>query len=480
MEAAIEVDLHLCYSSPRARAVDAKAVRALVASIEESGLMQPITVRRVRKSRSGQMCDAFEIIAGLHRVKAFRQLQRQTIPAIVLDVDDLHAELMLIDENLCRNDLTPAERAAAVARRKAIYIELHPTTKHGGNLEGAGVANLATPDEPRFTKATADATGQSERSVRRESHRGEALGEDVLAKVARTSLDKCEELDALAKLEPEARDALIERAANGEKVSAKIIAKQQLRANREVLLGATQCALPTRKFGVILADPEWRFEPWSRATGMDRAADNHYPTSCTEVIAARNVPSIAADDCALFLWATVPMLPHALCVMAAWGFDYKSHFVWAKDRIGTGYWNRNKHELLLLGVCGKIPAPAPGTQWESVIEAAVGEHSAKPEKFLELIEFYFPTLPKIELNRRGPPRPGWSAWGNELEHDPITGEIPIGAEKSLARYVGDETASRVDPACPEAPASDPPGAGALWPHEQPLELPAFLDRSRPD
>lgn len=50
------------------------------------------------------------------------------------------------------------------------------------------------------------------------------------------------------------------------------------RAERENDLGARQCALPRGKFGVIVADPEWRFEPWSRATGMDRSADNHYPT----------------------------------------------------------------------------------------------------------------------------------------------------------------------------------------------------------
>ena len=35
--------------------------------------------------------------------------------------------------------------------------------------------------------------------------------------------------------------------------------------------------------------------------------------------------------------------------MAAWGFEYQTHFVWAKDRAGTGYWFRNEHELLLVG-----------------------------------------------------------------------------------------------------------------------------------
>ena len=198
--------------------------------------------------------------------------------------------------------------------------------------------------------------------------------------------------------------------------------KKAARAKREAALGAKQCALPSKKYGVIYGDPEWRFEPWSRETGMDRAADNHYPTSVTEAIAARDVPSISADDCVLFLWGTVPMLPHALCVMEAWGFEYKSSFVWVKARTGsargTGYWNHNEHELLLVGTRGNVPAPAPGTQWSSVINAPVGKHSAKPERSLEMVEAYFSSLPKIELNRRDPARPGWDAWGNEAEAPP--------------------------------------------------------------
>lgn len=190
--------------------------------------------------------------------------------------------------------------------------------------------------------------------------------------------------------------------------------KAERRAQREAELAAKQQALPAKKYGVILADPEWRFEPYSRETGMDRAADNHYPTSVTDMIAAREVSSIAADDCVLFLWATVPMLRDAWKVMEAWGFEYKSHAVWDKVHIGTGYWFRNRHELLLVGTKGDIPAPAMGDQFASVMTIARKEHSAKPEQFLEMIEQYFPNVPKIELNRRGPPRPGWDAWGNEV------------------------------------------------------------------
>ncbi len=198
--------------------------------------------------------------------------------------------------------------------------------------------------------------------------------------------------------------------------------KKQARENRERVLGVLQQALPDKKFGVILADPEWRFKTYSRETGMDRAADNHYPTSETDAICARPVGDIAATDCVLFLWATAPMLPDALRVMAAWGFEYKSHAIWKKDRIGTGYWLRNQHELLLIGTRGKIPAPAMGTQFASVIDAPLGDHSEKPDAFYEIIEAYFPTLPKIELNARRA-RTGWEAWGNEAPADPAA-ELP--------------------------------------------------------
>lgn len=192
--------------------------------------------------------------------------------------------------------------------------------------------------------------------------------------------------------------------------------KAERRAERETDLAAKQTALPEKKYGVILADPEWRFEPYSRETGMDRAADNHYPTSTTDAIGRRAVWSIAADDCVLFLWATVPMLPAALEVMRGWGFEYKSHAIWDKVHIGTGYWFRNRHELLLVGTKGSIPAPAMGDQFPSLAAVARKEHSAKPDQFIEMIESYFPTLPKIELNRRGPARAGWDAWGNEVDN----------------------------------------------------------------
>ncbi len=177
-------------------------------------------------------------------------------------------------------------------------------------------------------------------------------------------------------------------------------------------------ALGSKLYGVIHADPPWRWEPWSRDTGMDRAVDNHYPTMPLDQIKAVKVP--AAKNCVLFLWAIASMLPEALAVVEAWGFVYQTSDAWKKPRQITGYWARFVHEYLFIATRGDVPAPAPGRQWSSmleplVIEAAAAEHSEKPEAVAEMIEQHFPTTPKLEMFARGPARPGWDAWGNEVD-----------------------------------------------------------------
>jgi N6-adenosine-specific RNA methylase IME4 len=192
--------------------------------------------------------------------------------------------------------------------------------------------------------------------------------------------------------------------------------KKKLRAQREQALGAAIRALPEKRYGVILADPEWQFKFWSEKGMTNSSADNHYPTSPLDVIKARNVASIAANDCALFMWTTAPFEGFAHEVIKAWGFEYRSQVIWKKDKAGTGFWFLNQHEILTLSTRGAPPAPAPGTLWPSVIEASVGEHSEKPEIFYDLIESYFPNLPKIELNARKA-RLGWDSWGLEATRE---------------------------------------------------------------
>ena len=122
------------------------------------------------------------------------------------------------------------------------------------------------------------------------------------------------------------------------------------------------------------------------------------------------------------MWATIQHLDIAIDVMQLRGFEYKSHYIWDKGKPGMGRWVTSYHEVFLIGTRGKVVCPAPGEQWPSIIKAepaVKGLHSSKPERFLEMIEEYFPTISKIELNRRGPPRPGWDAYGNEVEPEKV-------------------------------------------------------------
>lgn len=189
----------------------------------------------------------------------------------------------------------------------------------------------------------------------------------------------------------------------------RIKQKQAARRAREAALGLRT---PEGKFGVIYADPPWKFDVYSEDTGQGRTAEAHYSTMAVDDIAAVPVASFAADNCVLFMWATAPTLPEAFTLLAAWGFAYRTQCVWVKDKIGLGFWFRNLHEILVIAVKGAVPAPAHGTQWPSVIEAPRGRHSEKPVIFYELIEAYFPSLPKIELFARND-RDGWECWGFE-------------------------------------------------------------------
>jgi hypothetical protein len=94
---------------------------ALIESIDEHGLLNPITVTA-----------DLRLIAGNHRLEACRRLEWKEISANVLDVDALQAEMAMIDENLARNELSTLECAEQLHHRKHIYEVLHPEARRGG------------------------------------------------------------------------------------------------------------------------------------------------------------------------------------------------------------------------------------------------------------------------------------------------------------------------------------------------------------
>jgi N6-adenosine-specific RNA methylase IME4 len=81
--------------------------------------------------------------------------------------------------------------------------------------------------------------------------------------------------------------------------------------------------------------------------------------------------------------------------------------------VGTGYWGRSAHELVLIGARGSGTCFSRGKAPPSAFAAPKGRHSKKPPDVHNRIEGAWPDVPKLELFAREH-RPGWWCWGDEV------------------------------------------------------------------
>lgn len=179
----------------RLRGIDDDAAAVIAASMQEQGQRTPIEVRKVGKR--------YRLIAGAHRMRALTLAGIDTAFAVVVKADDLEAQLLEIDENICRRELSELDKATFLAKRKEVYEALHPETKHGGDRKSDQVDSLVHLI-PSFTEATAQKLGLDARSVRRSVHRYTSIVPDVREKIAGTWLaNNGAQLDALSRETPE-------------------------------------------------------------------------------------------------------------------------------------------------------------------------------------------------------------------------------------------------------------------------------------
>lgn len=88
--------------------LDDAALTELAASMQQSGLLQPVVVRPID--------DGYELIAGERRWRAAQHLGWQAIPAMVRDVDDRTLLTLALVENLQRDALSPIDEARGYER----------------------------------------------------------------------------------------------------------------------------------------------------------------------------------------------------------------------------------------------------------------------------------------------------------------------------------------------------------------------------
>jgi N6-adenosine-specific RNA methylase IME4 len=333
----------------------------------------------------------------------------------------------VLSHNLHRRHLTESQRAMVAA--KIVDWE------RGINQSTAGSADLQT--RPVSAREAARKLSISERAVMAAKRiRDHGAGELVEAIVSgRLSVHAGE---ALSELQHAAQLEALRQDEKRIVAQAKAIraARQKTRhavrlVNMEAVAANGRAAAPEgqKPYPVYYADPPWKFGVRSEETGREKGAENHYPTLATEAIVALLRPMIGGGwPAVLFLWATNPMLRDGLAVLDACGFAYVHHWIWDKEVAGTGYWGRDRHEILLIGRRGEIAAPLPGTQPETVHRERKGPHSAKPDFYADTIERLYPAVARIELFARAP-RPGWDVWGFESGAANAASEAPVALSK---------------------------------------------------
>ncbi|HXG66834.1 MAG TPA: MT-A70 family methyltransferase, partial [Blastocatellia bacterium] len=99
-----------------------------------------------------------------------------------------------------------------------------------------------------------------------------------------------------------------------------------------------------KRYGIILSDCPWPYD--NNRSGRVKDGAYTYPAMSIAELCQLPVGDLAAKDCALFMWATMPKLEEALAVIRAWGFRYTTcAFVWIKQNpksggiySGLGHW----------------------------------------------------------------------------------------------------------------------------------------------
>ena len=178
--------------------------------------------------------------------------------------------------------------------------------------------------------------------------------------------------------------------------------------------------LVQNSFDFIMADCPWSFDNYS-AKGEAKNAKARYECMPLADIQRLPVMDLAKPDCALWMWATNPMLPQAIETLRSWGFTFVTSGTWGKTTrhgkiaFGTGYALRCASEPFLIGKRG---SPVFTKSTRSFFHGMIRKHSQKPEEAYAIAEKMLnrkvhkePQF--LELFSRTN-RKGWTVFGDEI------------------------------------------------------------------
>jgi len=391
------------------RTIDPDKVTGLAESIKIVGLLNPITI-----DKHGTL------VAGAHRLAAYKLLRLDEIECIVLDGDDWQSELAEIDENLIRNELDSIGIGELAIRRDEILDAQGLRAKSGTNIKNlatstSGTGTAGTGAETASVRTTADIAreiGCSKRVLQENTQ----LARD-LTPAAREAVRKVDATkhDALRLARKNYGDQeIIARMIIGGKVETvnegiREVARDKLRKNLDSI--ATQQVKAAKGvYDVIVIDPPWNMHKIELDATPEQVGFE-YPTMTEAELADLRIP--AAADCHLWIWAPQRFLPVALRLLENWGFKYVCTFVWHKnDGFQPFALPKYNCEFAIYAKKG-VPQFVDTKAFFTCFDAPRGRHSEKPEAFYEVVRRVTAGR-RLDMFNRWEIK-GFDGWGNEAK-----------------------------------------------------------------
>lgn len=230
---------------------------------------------------------------------------------------------------------------------------------------------------------------------------------EEIAKVAGVSHDTIDKAKVITENAPEEVKAQLRSGETTINAAYTRIQREKRRENAAKGIAAS----PTGKYRVLYADPPWRYGDTRDGLEGTTGATAHYPTMSISELCDLPVLEWIEDNAVLFLWVTSPMLFECAPVIKAWGFQYKTSFVWDKIRHNLGHYNSVRHEFLLICTRGSCLPDVPKL-FDSVTTIERKKHSEKPEEFREMIDHLYPHGRRLEMFARAKAA-NWETYGND-------------------------------------------------------------------
>ena len=202
------------------RGTNQETVDGIAKSIEKIGLINPITIT-----------DTKMLIAGLHRLEAYKKLNLEKIPCKIITIDGLDKRILKIielDENLMRYDGHFIEKADLLLERKELYEELYPETKQG-QAQAIGMNkklgyNVEVKSTSTFSQDTAQKLGVSKSTIKQAIQLAKNLQPEVKEYIKEKDIGKKDAL-LIAREKKETQQQILEEFQTGAKTIKSAISR---------------------------------------------------------------------------------------------------------------------------------------------------------------------------------------------------------------------------------------------------------------